>query len=208
MRKALLDFRAAVSRRVWIVSSGARRRRYSTAEAARTPSCGVGQDYPAGETTATKIHARSFAAGTIRVGTPVRHSTTDISHKFSRPVTADAAAPGFSPSGVDDVVERLDRFAYWSDDCIPIPGLNARVGLEPLVGLVPVWGDVISAVVSCYVPYEAYRLGVPPSLIFKMLVIIIVDALVGSIPVAGDFIDAAVKANKMNVELLKDHLGL
>lgn len=123
-------------------------------------------------------------------------------------MTADAAAPGFSPSGVDDVVERLDRFAYWSDDCIPIPGLNARVGLEPLVGLVPVWGDVISAVVSCYVPYEAYRLGVPPSLIFKMLVIIIVDALVGSIPVAGDFIDAAVKANKMNVELLKDHLGL
>jgi hypothetical protein len=121
-------------------------------------------------------------------------------------VTADAAAPGFSPSGVDDVVERLDRFAYWSDDCIPIPGLNARVGLEPLVGLVPVWGDVISAVVSCYVPYEAYRLGVPASLIFKMLVIIVVDALVGSVPVAGDLIDAVVKANKKNVELLKDHL--
>lgn len=123
-------------------------------------------------------------------------------------MTAHAAASGFSPSVVDDVVERLDRFAYWSDDCIPIPGLDVRVGLDPLVGLVPVWGDVLSAVVSCYVPYEAYRLGVPPSLIFKMLVIIVVEAFVGSIPVAGDLIDAVVKANKANVELLKDHLGV
>lgn len=123
-------------------------------------------------------------------------------------MTANAAAPGFSPSGAGDVVERLDRFAYWSDDCIPIPGLDARVGLDPLIGLLPVWGDVISAVISCYVPYEAYRLGVPAPLIFKMLVIIVVEALVGSIPVAGDLIDAVVKANKMNVEMLKDHLGV
>jgi hypothetical protein len=123
-------------------------------------------------------------------------------------MTAHAAASGFSPSVVDDVVERLDRFAYWSDDCIPIPGLDARVGLEPLVGLLPVWGDVLSAVISCYVPYEAYRLGVPPSLIFKMLMIIVLDALVGSIPIAGDLIDAFVKANKTNVEMLKGHLGI
>lgn len=123
-------------------------------------------------------------------------------------MTAYAAAPGFSPSVVDDVVERLDRFAYWSDDCIPIPGLDARVGFDALVGLVPVWGDVLSAVVSCYVPYEAYRLGASPSLIFKMLVIIVVDALVGVVPILGDFIDAVVKANKTNVQLLKDHLGV
>jgi len=122
-------------------------------------------------------------------------------------VTADATL-GFSASDTESVVERLDRFAYWSDDCIPIPGLNARVGFEPLVGLVPVWGDVIAAVISCYVPYEAYRVGAPPSLVFKMLVIIVADAFAGSVPVAGDLIDAVVKANRMNVELLKDHLGV
>jgi hypothetical protein len=122
-------------------------------------------------------------------------------------VTADATL-GFSASDTESVVERLDRFAYWSDDCIPIPGLNARVGLEPLVGLVPVWGDVITAVISCYVPYEAYRVGAPPSLVFKMLVIIVADAFAGSIPIAGDLVDAVVKANRMNVELLKDHLGV
>jgi hypothetical protein len=130
-------------------------------------------------------------------------------------MTTDSTTPGlsagfgegFGASDPAEVVERLERFAYWSDDCIPVPGLDARIGLDPLIGLVPVWGDVIAAVVSCYVPFAAYRIGAPPSLIFKMLVLIIADALSGYIPVAGDLIDAAVKANKMNVEMLKDHLG-
>jgi hypothetical protein len=122
-------------------------------------------------------------------------------------MTADASSPNLNASGAADLVERLDQFAYWSDDCIPIPGLNARIGLDPVIGLVPVWGDIIAAIISCYVPYEAYRIGAPPSLVFKMLVIIILDALSGAVPVAGDLIDAAVKANRMNVQMLKDYLG-
>lgn len=122
-------------------------------------------------------------------------------------MTTNASSPDLGAPGAANLVERLDQFAYWSDDCIPIPGLDARIGLDPVLGLVPVWGDVITAVISCYVPYQAYRVGAPPSLIFKMLVIIIADAVSGSIPVAGDLIDAAFKANKMNVRMLKDHLG-
>ena len=121
-------------------------------------------------------------------------------------MTTNASSPDLGAPGAANFVERLDQFAYWSDDCIPIPGLNARIGFDPVIGLVPVWGDVITAVISCYVPYQAYRVGAPPSLIFKMLVVIIADALSGSIPVAGDLIDAAFKANKMNVRMLKDYL--
>ena len=121
-------------------------------------------------------------------------------------MTINASSPDLGAPGAANLVERLDQFAYWSDDCIPIPGLDARIGLDPVIGLVPVWGDVITAVISCYVPYQACRVGAPPSLIFKMLVVIIADALSGSIPVAGDLIDAALKANKMNVRMLKDHL--
>jgi hypothetical protein len=121
-------------------------------------------------------------------------------------MTADASSLNLGAPGATDLAERLDRFAYWSDDCIPIPGLNARIGLDPVIGLVPVWGDIITAIISCYVPYEAYRIGAPPALIFKMVVIVLLDALSGAIPVAGDLIDAAVKANKMNVQMLKDHL--
>ena len=122
-------------------------------------------------------------------------------------MTMDTSSSGLGAPGAARVVERLDRFAYWSDDCIPIPGLDARTGLDPLVGLVPVWGDVITAIVSCYVPYQAYRIGAPPSLIFKMITVVLLDALSGTIPVAGDLIDAAFKANKINVRMLKDHLG-
>ncbi|MCS3939179.1 hypothetical protein GGP84_001811 [Salinibacter ruber] len=121
-------------------------------------------------------------------------------------MTADSSSDLGTP-GATGLVERLDRFAYWSDDCIPIPGIDARIGLDPVIGLVPVWGDVITAIVSCYVPYEAYRVGAPPSLVFKMLVVIVLDAFSGAIPVAGDLIDAAFKANKINVQMLKNHLG-
>jgi hypothetical protein len=113
---------------------------------------------------------------------------------------------GFEPSGKAQVVEGLERFAYWSDECIPIPGIDARIGLDPVIGLVPIWGDVITGIISFYVPYQAYRIGAPPSLVFKMVVLIILDACSGTIPVAGDLIDAAFKANKINVRMLKEHL--
>ena len=120
-------------------------------------------------------------------------------------MTTNAAASNVS---VSEVVERLDQFAYWMDNGISIPGLNVRVGLDPIIGLMPGWGDVVGAIVSCYVPYQAYRAGAPISLIFALLAIIVIEAVVGAIPVAGDLVDAAVKSNKINVRMLKDHLGV
>jgi hypothetical protein len=57
------------------------------------------------------------------------------------------------------------------------------------------------------VPYEAYRAGAPPSLILKMLAIIVAEGLVGVIPLVGDLIDALFKANRVNVRLLRDYLA-
>ncbi|MCS3613464.1 DUF4112 domain-containing protein [Salinibacter ruber] len=122
-------------------------------------------------------------------------------------MTADHSSTGAAPSGAASRIDRLEQFAYWSDDCIPVPGIDARIGLDPILGLVPVWGDVITGVLSCYVPYQAYQVGAPPSLVFKMLVLIVLDACSGAIPVAGDLIDAAFKANKVNVRMLKRHLA-
>ena len=120
-------------------------------------------------------------------------------------MTANAAASNVS---VSEVVERLDQFAYWMDNGISIPGLNARIGLDPIIGLVPVWGDALGAIISCYIPYQAYRAGAPSSLIFTMLTIILAEAIVGSIPVVGDLVDAVIKSNQVNVRMLKDHLGV
>jgi hypothetical protein len=117
-----------------------------------------------------------------------------------------AAAPGFGAANVDATLDRLDRFAYWADGCISIPGLDGRVGLDSIIGLIPGWSDAVGAFFSCYVPYEAYRIGAPPSLIFKMLVRIVAEAVLGTIPVAGDIADALLKTNRINVALLRDPL--
>lgn len=122
-------------------------------------------------------------------------------------MTASAATVGSRTANPDAVLERLHRFVYWTDDCISIPGLDRRVGLDPLIGLIPVWGDAIGALVSCYVPYEAYRVGAPPRLILKMLAVIVAEAFVGAVPLIGDLIDAVVKSNRINVQLLEDYLS-
>jgi len=122
-------------------------------------------------------------------------------------MTATAATASISAADADAVMERLHRFVYWTDDCISIPGLDRRVGLDPLIGLIPVWGDAVGALISCYVPYEAYRVGAPPQLILKMLAVIVAEAFVGAVPLIGDLIDAVVKSNRINVQLLEDYLS-
>jgi hypothetical protein len=108
----------------------------------------------------------------------------------------------------DAALARLERFANLMDSAIDVPGTDFRLGLEPIVGLVPGVGDFASAIVSCYVPLEAIRLGASPELVFKMLFVILIDAAFGSIPVFGDAFDALFKANKINVEMLEEYLGV
>lgn len=104
-------------------------------------------------------------------------------------------------------LNRLRRFADLMDSAFRVPGTNFEMGLEGLVGLVPVVGDYASAVVSFYVPYEAIRMGAPWAKIGQMILNILIDATLGSIPVVGDLFDVAFKANNRNVRLLEEYLG-
>jgi len=88
-----------------------------------------------------------------------------------------------------------------------IPGLGRRIGIDALLGVVPVVGDVAGGALGGWIVYEAWRLGAPPRLIAKMLANLAVDTGVGAIPIAGDIFDAAWKANRRNAELLRDWLA-
>jgi len=107
----------------------------------------------------------------------------------------------------DAALRRLERFARWSDDVFRIPGTSWRIGLEPLVGLIPGVGDAAGLIVAAYVPAEAWRLGAPWRLIGHMAATIAVDALVGTVPLLGDVFDAGFKANRRNVDALRDWLA-
>jgi hypothetical protein len=98
--------------------------------------------------------------------------------------------------------ERLRRLAWLLDSSIPIPGTQFTVGIDALIGLVPVLGDLIGVLLSSYVLGEAARLGAPRTLLMRMAFNVGIEGVVGIIPLAGDAFDAAWKANQRNVRLL------
>ena len=101
-------------------------------------------------------------------------------------------------------LRRLRRVAWWMDRSIPVAG-RFRIGLDPLIGLIPGLGDWIGAVVSLWMIYEAIRLGLPISVLARMGVNVAVEAVFGSVPVFGDVFDAAWQANQRNFVLVEKH---
>jgi hypothetical protein len=109
--------------------------------------------------------------------------------------------------GAETTKARLNRMARWLDDSIPVPGLGGyRIGVDGLIGLLPGIGDALGAVLSTYVLSEAGRLGVPKSVLLRMLFNIVVESVIGLVPFAGDVFDLAWKANLRNVRLLNRYL--
>jgi hypothetical protein len=101
-------------------------------------------------------------------------------------------------------IQRLRRLAGLLDDSIPLPG-GYRIGLDPIIGLIPGLGDVIGAIFSAYIIYEAHSLGTPRSVLLRMMGNVALETLVGTIPILGDLFDAVFKANLRNLELLAQY---
>jgi len=102
---------------------------------------------------------------------------------------------------------RIRALARLLDDSLPVPGTNHRIGLDGIIGLVPVVGDAVSALLAAYLISEAAQLGVPRRILARMGFNLAVDFVVGAVPVAGDAFDLIWKANKKNTRLLEKHLA-
>ncbi|MFN0177847.1 MAG: DUF4112 domain-containing protein [Gemmatimonadales bacterium] len=101
---------------------------------------------------------------------------------------------------------RLRRLSHWLDDGIRIPGTRLRVGLDPILGLVPGIGDAAGAILSAAIVVEAARQGVSRYTLVRMGGNIAVDAGLGAVPFIGDLFDAGWKANTRNLALLERHV--
>lgn len=113
------------------------------------------------------------------------------------------------PSAVSDenaILTRVRSLAFLLDAAFTIPGTRVRIGLDALMGVVPIIGDVIGAVLSLYIVKAASQLGVPRPVRARMYLNIAIDAALGAIPILGDVFDVVWRANLRNVTLLERSL--
>lgn len=106
----------------------------------------------------------------------------------------------------DPRLEAARALARWLDAAFVIPGTRVRVGLDPLIGLIPGIGDAIGAAMGGYLILIASRLGVPPSVLTRMALNVGVETVIGAVPLVGDLFDFAWRANLRNVQLLETYL--
>lgn len=104
-----------------------------------------------------------------------------------------------------DAEARIHRVTHILDDLVPIPGTGQRIGVDPVVGLVPVVGDVVGALAGGWVILEAARFGIPRIALARMVVNLLVDLALGAIPVLGIVLDVVSRSNTANLELFRRH---
>lgn len=104
-------------------------------------------------------------------------------------------------------IARLERFSKLTDSSIGIPFTKFNIGLEAVIGLIPVIGDAAGLILSSYVLIEAQRLGVSKRIKTKMIINMLIDFVGGLVPFFGDIFDAFFKANTRNTRLLKNYIA-
>lgn len=122
-----------------------------------------------------------------------------------RPISPpDAEAP--SAAAVADAA-RVRGLARLLDSAVRIPGTDIRIGLDPILGLIPGFGDLAGAALAGWIVTTSARLGAPRPVLARMLLNVAVDAIVGTVPLLGDLFDVSLRANVRNAALLDRHLA-
>jgi hypothetical protein len=117
-----------------------------------------------------------------------------------------SALPAKTESGEQRTgLQTAERIAYWLDDALRIPFTNFRIGLDPILGLVPGLGDTLTALLSVYLIGTAVYYRLPKTVLLRMAFNVAGDYLLGLIPYLGDASDFIVKSNRRNLRLLRQY---
>ena len=102
-------------------------------------------------------------------------------------------------------LEGLRRIAQILDNAFVVPGTSYRIGLDPILGILPGLGDLVAPLFTIGVLLQARALGVPKVVQARMMINAGLDAVLGAVPIVGDLFDFAWKANAKNMALLELH---
>lgn len=119
------------------------------------------------------------------------------------PAFLDRLPIGRDPASVRARVEALERLLERS---FVIPGINRPVGLDAIIGLVPVIGDGIAALLGSWLVWEARNLGLSRWQLARMMGNVGFDALLGLVPLVGDAADLLFRSNTRNLRIIRRHL--
>ena len=112
------------------------------------------------------------------------------------------------PLGIDphSVRRRVESLEQLLEGLFKVPVLGRRIGLDAMLGLVPVAGDAITAAMGLYLVWEARNLGMPRWQLWRMAGNVGIDTLIGAVPVAGDLFDLLYRSNTKNLKIILKHL--
>ena len=113
--------------------------------------------------------------------------------------------PGFGRDPAS-VRRRIEMMEAMLEGLFVLPGTNRRVGLDSLVGLIPVVGDLATAAMGAWIVWEARNLGMSKWQLTRMAANVGFDTLVGAIPFAGDVFDFFYRSNSKNLRIIRRHL--
>jgi hypothetical protein len=101
-------------------------------------------------------------------------------------------------------LRKLDLLAWLMDRAIRIPGTRITIGLDALLGLLPIGGDFLTGLVQTSIVILAlYRYRVPRAVAARMAANVLIDTAIGALPFVGDVFDVFFKANTRNLKLLQ-----
>ncbi|MEH6714302.1 DUF4112 domain-containing protein [Parasphingorhabdus flavimaris] len=107
------------------------------------------------------------------------------------------------PQAVRNRVEAMEKVL---ERAFVIPGINRPIGVDSIVGLVPVVGDIVTALMGAYIVWEARNLGMSKLQLTRMAANVGIDTALGAIPFAGDVFDFFWRSNSKNLKIIRKHL--
>ena len=110
---------------------------------------------------------------------------------------------GTDPAAVRQRIDALEKLLERS---FVVPGINQPVGLDFIIGLVPVVGDIIAAAMGSWMVWEARNLGMSKLQMTRMAANVGFDTLLGAVPLVGDVADFFFRSNTRNLRIIRKHL--
>lgn len=126
----------------------------------------------------------------------------------------DGDPPGARPMGFEmpvgtdpvSIRRRIEAMEQMLERSFTIPGTKFPIGLDSIIGLVPVVGDLVTTAMGAYIVWEAKNLGLPKWKIWRMVGNVGFDTVLGLVPLVGDAADLVFRSNTRNLRIIKKHL--